>query len=221
MLLLATCMSAVLALASANANFTVTAEVVLGLEVKNYNGQGEDLVGDVTIGVFGDTTPVSVLNFKALCEGFKRPKLEKIGYKNTYCHRTVKDMLLHCGDVFNQDGRGSTSIYGPTFNDENFIVSHTSGGVVSMANRGKDTNGSQFFFTLGAARFLDKKHVAFGKVLKGYQYVMAVNRLGPDAKAVKPRKPVKLTGCAVNDVKRYELSDKDMHTDDLEGIVVL
>merc|ERR1712200_299632 len=113
--------------------------------------------GKITVGIFGNTAPVSALNFKTLCNGFKRPKLEKIGYKNTQCHRIVKDMLLHCGDV-------------------------------SMANRGKDTNGSQFFFTIGAARFLDKKHVAFGKVTKGFQYIMAINRVGPDARAVRPKK---------------------------------
>jgi len=171
--------------------------------------------------LFGSTAPVSVLNFKTLCTGFKRPKLEKIQYGGTTCHRIVKDMLLHCGDVFNQEGRGSTSIYGATFNDENFVISHTSGGVVSMANRGKDTNGSQFFFTLGAARFLDNKHVAFGKVTKGYQYLQAINRVGPDSRSVKPKKPVKIVDCSVKEVKPYDLSDKDMKTDDLEGIVQL
>jgi len=220
MLLLMTALAALAALGAADSNFTVTAEAVFDVEVKNYNGQ-DDLKGKITVGIFGNTAPVSALNFKTLCNGFKRPKLEKIGYKNTHCHRVVKDMLLHCGDVFNQEGRGSTSIYGATFNDENFVISHTSGGIVSMANRGKDTNGSQFFFTIGAARFLDKKHVAFGKVTKGFQYIMAINRVGPDARAVRPKKPVKITNCEVNDIKNYDLSLKDMKTDDLEGIVVL
>lgn len=220
MLLFVTALAAMAALGAADSNFTVTAEAVFDVEVKNYNGR-DDLKGKITVGIFGNTAPVSALNFKTLCNGFKRPKLEKIGYKNTQCHRIVKDMLLHCGDVFNQEGRGSTSIYGATFNDENFIISHTSGGIVSMANRGKDTNGSQFFFTIGAARFLDKKHVAFGKVTKGFQYVMAINRVGPDARAVRPKKPVKITNCEVQDVKNYDLSLKDMKTDDLEGIVVL
>merc|ERR1711922_85591 len=193
-----TALAAMAALGAADSNFTVTAEAVFDVEVKNYNGR-DDLKGKITVGIFGNTAPVSALNFKTLCNGFKRPKLEKIGYKNTQCHRIVKDMLLHCGDVFNQEGRGSTSIYGATFNDENFIISHTS----------------------GAARFLDKKHVAFGKVTKGFQYVMANNRVGPDARAVRPKKPVKITNCEVQDVKNYDLSLKDMKTDDLEGIVVL
>jgi len=219
MMFLTLAISAMVALSAAESNFTVTSEAVFEIDVENYDGNGNNLEGSVTVGIFGNTCPVSALNFKTLCSGFKRPKLEKIGYAGSSCHRVVKDMLLHCGDVFNQEGRGSTSIYGATFNDENFVISHTSGGVVSMANRGKDTNGSQFFFTLGAARFLDRKHVAFGKVTKGYQYLMAVNRIGPDARAVKPKHNVKIVDCVVNDVKPYDLSDKDMKTDDLEGIV--
>jgi len=219
MMFLTLALSALVALGSCDSNFTVTSEVTFEIDVNDYDGNGRDMEGSVTVGLFGNTAPVSVLNFKTLCSGFKRPKLETISYGGTTCHRLVKDMLLHCGDVFNQEGRGSTSIYGATFNDENFVISHTSGGVVSMANRGKDTNGSQFFFTLGAARFLDGKHVAFGKVTKGYQYLMAVNRIGPDAKAVKPKHDVKIVDCKVKDVKPYDLSEKDMKTDDLEGIV--
>merc|ERR1719486_1719068 len=117
------CLSAMLALAAADSNFTVTSEVTFDIEVKDYDGLKNDLKGQITVGVFGDTAPVSVLNFKTMCSGFKRPKLDKIGYKNTHCHRVVKDMPVHCGDVFNQEGRGSTSIYGATFNDENFIIS--------------------------------------------------------------------------------------------------
>lgn len=210
-----------MALGSCDKNFTVTTEVVLDVEVKNYNGQGDDLNGQVVIGLFGDTVPVSSLNFKTLCKGYKKPNTEdKLTYRNTYCHRIVKDMLIHCGDVFQTDGVGSTSIYGETFNDENFVISHSSGGIVSYANRGTDTNGSQFFITFGASRFLDKRHVAFGKVVKGFQYLAVINRLGAVKQTdTKPKRPVKFTECAVNEVKKYELSAKDMKTDDLEGVV--
>jgi len=202
-------------------NFTVTSEITLEIDVKNYNGQGDDLNGLVVIGIFGDTVPVSSLNFKTLCSGYKKQNTgSKLSFKGTYCHRLVKDMLLHCGDVFNLDGLGTTSIYGETFNDENFIISHSSGGIVSYANRGQDTNGSQFFISFGAARFLDKRHVAFGKVVKGYQYLQAINRMGPTDKSDSvPKRPVKFSDCSVTDVKKYELSAKDMKTDDLEGIV--
>ncbi|RUS77459.1 hypothetical protein EGW08_014765 [Elysia chlorotica] len=200
-------------------NNTVTVEVVLELEVKNYNGLGDDIHAPIVVGLFGDTVPVAALNFKTLCDGFKRPNAPKLTYQNTYCHRIVKDMLLQCGDVFGLNGAGSTSIYGETFNDENFIISHSSGGILSMANKGKDSNGSQFFITFGPSRFFDKRHVAFGKVLKGFQYLAAINRMGASESRETPKRPVKFTDCTVKDVKKFELTDKDMRTDDLEGIV--
>ncbi|BFZ01922.1 hypothetical protein BsWGS_04961 [Bradybaena similaris] len=214
-------LAAVMVLGSCNKNYTITAEVVLEVEVKNYNGQGDDINAQVAIGLFGDTVPVASLNFKTICEGFKRPNQPVVTYKNTYCHRVVRDMLLQCGDVHGLEGRGGTSIYGTTFNDENFLISHSSGGIVSMANRGKDSNGSQFFITFGACRFFDKKHVAFGKVVRGYQYLMVINRIGNQEKTQKPKRPIKITDCSVNEVKKYELSDLDLRTDDLEGIVKL
>ncbi|GFO14531.1 peptidyl-prolyl cis-trans isomerase [Plakobranchus ocellatus] len=201
-------------------NHTVTVEIALDVEVKNYNGNGDDINGQIVIGLFGETVPVASLNFKTLCEGFKRPNEPKLSYRNTYCHRIVKDMLLQCGDVFGLNGAGSTSIYGETFNDENFAISHSSGGIVSMANKGKDSNGSQFFITLGPSRFFDKRHVAFGKVLKGFQYLAAINRVGASEMGEVPRRPVRFTDCIVKNVKKYELSEKEMKTDDLQGIVV-
>ncbi|KAK0057931.1 peptidyl-prolyl cis-trans isomerase H [Biomphalaria pfeifferi] len=218
-LLLVAVVASVLAIGQCNKNFTVTSEVVFDLEVKNYNGNGDDISGKLVIGLFGETAPVSVLNFKTLCEGYTAPSKAKLSYRNTYCHRLVRDMLVQCGDVFGLDGRGSTSIYGEHFNDENFIISYTSGGIIGYANKGRDTNGSQFFITFGASRFFDKKHVAFGKVLKGYQYLQAINRMGPQEKNQTPKRPIRFTDCAVNEVKKYELTEKDMKTDDLEGIV--
>ncbi|BFY97186.1 hypothetical protein BsWGS_00225 [Bradybaena similaris] len=212
-------LSLLVALSSCNKNYTVTSEVALDVEVKNYNGKGDDLSGKVVIGLFGETVPVASLNFKTLCEGFKRPNQPIISYKNTNCHRVSRDMFIQCGDVFNKDGIGSTSIYGEYFNDENFIIKHSSGGIVTMANKGKDTNGSHFIILLGASRYFDNKHVAFGKVVKGYQYLEAINRLGPVDRAGKPRKPIRITDCVVNEIEKYELSDKDLLTTDLEGIV--
>ncbi|GFS11582.1 peptidyl-prolyl cis-trans isomerase [Elysia marginata] len=206
-------------LGACESNHTVTVEVVLEVEVKNYNGNGDDIHGPIVIGLFGDTVPVAALNFKTLCDGFKRPNEPKLTYRNTNCHRIVKDMLIQCGDVFGLNGAGSTSIYGETFNDENFIISHSSGGIVSMANKGKDSNGSQFFITFGPSRFFDKRHVAFGKVLKGFQYLAAINRMGASDTGEAPKRPVRFTDCTVKDVKKYELTDKEMKTDDLQGIV--
>jgi len=222
MMLLLYTLSTLLAFGLCEKNFTVTTEVILDVETKNYNGNGDDLEGQIVIGLFGDTVPVSVLNFKNLCSGYKKADAQKVSYRNTYCHRMVKDMLIHCGDVFGQDGTGSTSIYGESFNDENFIISHSSGGIVSYANQGTDSNGSQFFITFQKSRFLDNRHVAFGKVLKGMQYLIAINRMGETSKTDQhPKRPVKFTDCQVKEVKKYELSEKDMKTDDLEGIAKL
>ncbi|ESO87541.1 hypothetical protein LOTGIDRAFT_101404, partial [Lottia gigantea] len=130
---------------------------------------GEDFRGTFTIGLFGDSVPMTALNFAGICKGFKRGnKGPKLHYKNTYCHRIVKDMLVQCGDVTIGDGTGSKSIFGDKFNDENFVISHSSAGIISMANHGQDTNGSQFFILFTRARYLDNKHVAFGKIVKGY-----------------------------------------------------
>jgi len=208
-------LTSLVTLGSCDKNFTVTAEVTLELEVKNYNGQGDDITGKVTIGLFGDTAPITTLNFKTLCQGWTRDS-QKLSYKNSFCHRMVKDLLLQCGDILVGDGSGSISIYGSRFNDENFSISHRSGGIVAMANHGKDTNGSQFFITFGPSRFLDEKHVAFGKVLKGFTILRAINRVGPREGYDSPKRPVRITECSAAEVKKYELSAKDMLKDDLE-----
>lgn len=224
MLLLATAISVLLAVTSANNNtFKVTSEAVLDIEVKNYDGEGNDLNGEIRVALFGEEAPATVLNYKALCAGFKRPQTkEKIGYSNTYCHKVVKDMILQCGDVFNQQGVGGTSVFGETFNDESFEVSHTSGGVISMANKGKNTNQSQFFFTMGPARFFDNKHVAFGKVTKGFQYLAAINRVGTQEGHHFPARPVKIADCSITEnFKEYTMTTKQMSTTDLEGIVTM
>lgn len=208
-------LTSLVTLSSCDKNFTVTHEVSLELEVKNYNGLGDDVSGKVVIGLFGDTTPITALNFKTLCDGWTRDS-QKLSFKNSFCHRIVKDLLIQCGDITTGDGSGSISIYGNRFNDENFSISHTSGGIVSMANHGRDTNGSQFFLTLGPSRFLDEKHVAFGKVLKGFNILKAVNRMGPGSDYQTPRRPIRITECSAAEVKKFELSAKDMLKDDLE-----
>ncbi|KAL8595849.1 hypothetical protein ACOMHN_012267 [Nucella lapillus] len=209
--------TSVVTLCAADKNFTVTHEVTLEFEVKNFNGEGDDLDEKVVIGIFGDTTPVTALNFNSICNGYKR-KNQHLAFKNTYCHRLVKDMLIQCGDVLVGDGTGSASIYSERFNDENFIISHSSGGIVSMANHGTDTNGSQFFILFGTSRFLDKKHVAFGKVLKGFKVLQVLNRVGPtpEVDSTVPNRSMRIVDCKAEAVKKYELSAKDMKTDDLE-----
>ncbi|XP_041365644.1 peptidyl-prolyl cis-trans isomerase slr1251-like [Gigantopelta aegis] len=197
-------------------NHTVTDEVEMTFEIKNFDGQGEDYQGTITIGLFGETAPMTVLNFKGICQGFKRggSREKKLHYKNTYCHRLVKDMLVQCGDVTTGDGTGSRSIYGDRFNDENFIISHESAGIVSMANHGSDTNGSQFFISFTRCRYLDGRHVAFGKIVKGMDVIEQMNDMGPDHSGAAPRHAIKLTECEIKQVEPYQLSRKFMQSDD-------
>ena len=108
------------------------------------------------------------------------------------------------GDFVNLDGSGSRSIYGDKFIDENFILSHRSPGWVSMANYGKDTNGSQFFITLVPARWLDGNHVVFGRVLSGMSLIREISELKTYKGSSVPKKHVLIVDCGIKDINRYE-----------------
>lgn len=123
-------------------------------------------IGRIIIELFNDITPITAKNFAELCKNKK--------YQNTRFHRIIKDFMIQGGDIDNLNGKGGRSIYGQYFDDENFDIKHNQPGLVSMANKGKNTNGSQFFITTNNANHLDGKHVVFGTVIQGMNIVKII-----------------------------------------------
>jgi len=196
-------------------NHTVTHEAWFEITIKDLDGPGDDYVGTFRIALFGETVPMTVLNFVNIAKGYKLKGGKKISYKNTIVHRVVQDFVIQMGDVDTFDGHGGMSIYGPKFNDENFILSHRSAGWVAMANHGPDTNNSQFYITLVKARWLDGKHVAFGKIVKGMDVIKTIGEVQTNTSTAVPKKRIKITDCGAEQLKNpYVMSDARVDSDE-------
>ncbi|XP_015689460.1 peptidyl-prolyl cis-trans isomerase CYP40-like [Oryza brachyantha] len=141
---------------------------------------GGDMEGRIVVELYASVAPRTAENFRALCTGEKGASVATgtpLHYKGSCIHRIVKGFMVQGGDITAGDGTGGESIYGPNFGDENFVLKHERKGMLSMANAGPNTNGSQFFITTTRTPHLDGKHVVFGRVIKGMGVVRSMEHV--------------------------------------------
>ncbi|KIY43957.1 hypothetical protein FISHEDRAFT_12022, partial [Fistulina hepatica ATCC 64428] len=159
---------------------------------------GEQDIGRVICELYNDTAPKTAENFRALCTGEKG--LSESGhalyYKNSVIHRSIDNFMVQGGDLVKRNGAGMPlSIYGGFFDDEDLTRALDAEGLLCMANKGPNTNGSQFFITLRECPHLNGKHVVFGRVLKGYDDVVKRIAQVPVDEKNRPKVPVVIPNC--------------------------
>ena len=149
-------------------------------------------MGKIEFELFDSVVPKTAKNFRDICTGDNDKKLH---YKGNKFHRIIPEFMIQGGDITKGDGTGGASIYGTTFKDENFTLKHKNPFMLSMANAGKNTNGSQFFITTVACPWLDGAHTVFGQAVSGTEIIQAMEKMGTSAGTTK--KVCQITDCGM------------------------
>ncbi|KKF92887.1 Peptidyl-prolyl cis-trans isomerase mitochondrial [Ceratocystis platani] len=151
--------------------------------------------GRIVFKLFKDVVPETCENFRVLCTDERKD--QGLRYAGSTFHRIIPQFMIQGGDFTRGNGTGGKSIYGSTFNDENFKLKHTKPGMLSMANAGPNTNGSQFFITTAVTSWLDGKHVVFGEVAdeESMKVVRAIEATGSSSGTVKYKKRPTIVAC--------------------------
>jgi len=154
--------------------------------------------GRLVIELYSDKVPKTAENFRRLCigdAGLAKSLRVPLHYKGTPFHRIVPGFMCQGGDITRRNGMGGESIYGPQFEDENFKVPHNKVGTVSMANRGPNTNGSQFFITTKVCNQLNGGYVAFGQLIEGFDLLEEMEACGTKTDQGTPTKKIIISNC--------------------------
>merc|ERR1712083_656894 len=169
---------------------TVTEKVYFDIAI-----DGED-VGRITFGLFGNTVPKTAKNFSTLCDGSAGVGNagKPLHFQGSDFHRIIPGFMAQGGDFTAGNGTGGESIYGNKFADENFTLKHSKPHLLSMANAGPNTNGSQFFITFKETPWLDGRHTVFGEVLDGFNVVDELEKIGSGSGATSKKATIKASG---------------------------